>query len=46
MTTSVARNSRISRQEKLSIWLLVAAVLAGAVGSAFAAGFVIGRMLL
>jgi hypothetical protein len=32
--------------EKLSMFLLAAAVLAAAIGSAFAAGWVIGRMLL
>jgi len=32
--------------EKLSIFALAAFVLAGAIGSAFAAGFLIGRMLL
>jgi hypothetical protein len=32
--------------EKLSIFALAAAVLALAIGSAFAAGWVIGRMLL
>ena len=32
--------------EKVSMFVLAAAVLAGAIGSAFAAGWVIGRMLL
>jgi hypothetical protein len=32
--------------EKLSMFLLAAAVLAAAIGSAFAAGWVIGRILL
>jgi len=34
------------RHEKLSVWVLAATVLVAAVGSAFAAGFVIGRILL
>jgi hypothetical protein len=36
----------LSRHEKLSMFALAAVVLAVAVGSAFAAGWVIGRMLL
>ena len=32
--------------DKLSMFVLAAAVLAGAIGCAFAAGWVIGRMLL
>jgi len=32
--------------EKLSLFVLAALVLAAAIGSAFAAGWVIGRMLL
>jgi hypothetical protein len=32
--------------EKLSMFVLALAVLAAAIGSAFAAGWVIGRMLL
>jgi hypothetical protein len=32
--------------ERLSMFLLAALVLAAAIGSAFAAGWVIGRMLL
>jgi hypothetical protein len=32
--------------EKLSMFILAAAVLAGSIGSAFAAGWVIGRILL
>jgi hypothetical protein len=36
----------VSRHEKLSIFVLAAVVLVLAVGSAFAAGFVIGRILL
>jgi hypothetical protein len=32
--------------EKLPMFVLAAAVLAGAIGSAFAAGWIIGRMLL
>jgi hypothetical protein len=35
-----------SRAEKLSIFAMAAIVLAAAIGSAFAAGWVIGRMLL
>jgi hypothetical protein len=35
-----------SRAEKLSMFLLAFAVLAVAIGSAFTAGWVIGRMLL
>jgi hypothetical protein len=36
----------LGRYEKLSIWALAAFVLVVAIGSAFAAGFVIGRILL
>jgi hypothetical protein len=32
--------------EKLSMFVLAAVILVGAIGSAFAAGFVIGRILL
>jgi hypothetical protein len=39
-------NPPLSRREKLSIFALAAAVLAAAIGSAFAAGWVIGRILL
>jgi hypothetical protein len=42
----VARSATYNASEKLSMFLLAAAVLASAVGSAFAAGWVIGRMLL
>jgi hypothetical protein len=35
-----------SRAEKLSMFVLAFAVLAVAIGSAFTAGWVIGRMLL
>jgi hypothetical protein len=35
-----------SKAEKLSMLVLALAVLAGAIGSAFAAGWVIGRILL
>jgi hypothetical protein len=35
-----------SRAEKLSMFLLAFVVLAAAIGSAFAAGWVIGRILL
>jgi hypothetical protein len=35
-----------SSGEKLSIFAMAAIVLAAAIGSAFAAGWVIGRMLL
>ena len=32
--------------EKLSMFVLAAAVIAGTIGSAFAAGWIIGRILL
>jgi hypothetical protein len=35
-----------SRAEKLSLFLFAGIVLAAAIGSAFAAGWIIGRMLL
>jgi hypothetical protein len=35
-----------SRAEKLSMFAMAAIVLAAAIGSAFAAGWVIGRMLM
>jgi hypothetical protein len=46
MPSTATHSARIGPQEKLSMWLLAAVVLLGAIGSAFAAGFVIGRMLL
>jgi hypothetical protein len=42
----VARTATHNPSEKLSIFMLAAVVLVGAIGSAFAAGWVIGRMLL
>jgi hypothetical protein len=36
----------INPSEKLSIFMLATVVLLGAIGSAFAAGWLIGRMLL
>jgi hypothetical protein len=39
-------NAPESKHERLSMFVLAFAVLAGAIGSAFAAGWVIGRMLL
>jgi len=39
-------NTSESRTEKLSMFVLAFAVLAVAIGSAFTAGWVIGRMLL
>jgi hypothetical protein len=39
-------NTPESRTEKLSMFVLAFAVLAVAIGSAFTAGWVIGRMLL
>jgi hypothetical protein len=42
----VARTATYNPAEKLSMFALAAIVLAAAVGSAFAAGFLIGRILL
>jgi len=42
----VARTVVFNPGEKLSIFTLAAVVLFGAIGSAFAAGWLIGRMLL
>ena len=36
----------MSRRQKLSVFALALVVLVAAIGSAFAAGWVIGRMLL
>ena len=46
MASSATYNAPLGRTEKFSMWVLAATVLVGAIGSAFAAGFVIGRMLL
>jgi hypothetical protein len=46
VATTATFDPPISRQEKLAMFALAAAFLACAIGSAFAAGFVIGRMLL
>jgi hypothetical protein len=42
----VPRTATYRAGEKLSMFTLAALVLAAAIGSAFAAGWVIGRMLL
>jgi hypothetical protein len=42
----VASNATYNHGEKLSMFVLAALVLVGSIGSAFAAGFVIGRILL
>jgi hypothetical protein len=44
--TLATHNPPESKAEKLSMFVLAFAVLVVAVGSAFAAGWVIGRMLL
>jgi hypothetical protein len=46
VTSTATHEPPAGRYEKLSIFALAIAVLVGAVGSAFAAGFLIGRMLL
>jgi hypothetical protein len=46
VASTATHNAPVGRHEKLSIFLLAAVVLACAIGSAFAAGWVIGRMLL
>ena len=46
MASIATHNAPEGRYEKLSLFALAAVVLTGAVGSAFAAGFLIGRMLL
>ena len=42
----MASTATYNPAEKLSMFALAAIVLAGAIGSAFAAGWLIGRMLL
>jgi hypothetical protein len=42
----VPNTATYNASEKLSMFLLAAAFLAAAIGSAFAAGWVIGRILL
>jgi hypothetical protein len=44
--SSVPRTATYNPAEKLSMFALAAVVLVVAVGSAFAAGFLIGRILL
>jgi hypothetical protein len=46
VASSATHNPRLGAREKLPLFALAASVLALAVGSAFAAGWVIGRMLL
>ena len=46
MASTATYNPPESRSEKLSMFALAAVVLVAAVGSAFAAGWLIGRMLL
>lgn len=46
MPSTATYNPPESRAEKLSMFVLAFAVLAVAIGSAFTAGWVIGRMLL
>jgi len=42
----VAKTSTYNPGETLSMFMLAAVVLVGSIGSAFAAGFFIGRILL
>jgi hypothetical protein len=42
----VASTATYNPAEKLSMFVLAAVVLVGAIGSAFATGFLIGRILL
>ncbi len=42
----MAKTATYKPREKLSMFMLAAVVLVGVIGSAFAAGFFIGRMLL
>ncbi len=44
--STATHNAPESRYEKLSIFALAAVVLAAAIASAFAAGWVIGRIIL
>lgn len=46
MASTATYNPPESRNEKLSMFALAAVVLVGAIGSAFAAGWLIGRMFL
>ena len=46
MPSTATYNAQISRQEKLSMFALAAVVLMTVVGTAFAAGWLIGRILL
>ena len=46
MPSTATYNTPERRTEKLSMFVLAFAVLAVAIGSAFTAGWVIGRMLL
>lgn len=46
MPSTATYNLPEGEAEKLSVFVLAFAVLAGAIGSAFAAGWVIGRILL
>ena len=46
MASTATYNPPESRHEKLAIFALAALVLAAAVGTAFAAGWVIGRIVL
>ena len=46
MPSAATYNPPEGKAEKLSMFVLAFAVLAGAIGSAFAAGWIIGRMLL
>jgi hypothetical protein len=46
VASTATYNPPLSRQEKLSMFLLATVVFLGAVGSAFALGWVIGRILL
>jgi hypothetical protein len=46
VSNTATYNSPTSRSEKLSMFALAVIVLAAVIGSAFAAGWVIGRMLL
>ncbi len=46
MASTATHNPPENRHQKLSIFALAFIVLVGAVGTAFAAGWIIGRMLL
>ena len=45
MASNATYDAPLGRYEKLSVWALAATILMVAIGSAFAVGFVIGRIL-